>query len=57
MKISCLSLNKMIMIIFKVRDAIQDFIRQLFTRNRAFAKSDLEMFTDVYKVLERSLVN
>jgi hypothetical protein len=42
---------------FKVRDAIQDFIRQLFTRNRAFAKSDLEMFTDVYKVLERSLVN
>jgi hypothetical protein len=42
---------------FKVRGAIQDFIGQLFTRNRAFAKSDLEMFTDVYKVLERSLVN
>ena len=42
---------------FKVRGAIQDFIGQLFTRNRAFSKSDLEMFTDVYKVLERSLVN
>lgn len=41
----------------KVKIAIEDFFKELFKKNRAFSKSDLEMFTDVYKVLERSLVN
>jgi len=42
---------------FKVKIAIETFFKELFKKNRAFSKSDLEMFTDVYKVLERSLVN
>jgi hypothetical protein len=41
----------------KVKRAIENFFKELFQKNRAFSKSDLEMFTDVYKVLERSLVN
>lgn len=42
---------------FKVKIAIEEFFKELFHKNRTFSKSDLEMFTDVYKVLERSLVN
>ena len=38
-----------------VRNAMEDFFIQLFNRKRAMSKSDLEMFTDVYKTLERSL--
>ena len=38
-----------------VRSSIENFLRQLFTMERAFTKSDLEMYTDLYKVLERSL--
>lgn len=41
----------------KVKNAIEEFFKQLFQKNRTFSKSDLEMFTDVYKVLERSLIN
>jgi len=38
-----------------VRNSINAFIKQLFTLERVFTKSDLEMYTDLYKVLERSL--
>ena len=38
-----------------MREALEDFLKQLFNRKRPTSKSDLEMFTDVYKTLERSL--
>ena len=41
----------------EVRESISPFLTQLFDLNRVFTKSDLEMFTDMYKVLERSLQN
>ena len=41
----------------EVRESISPFLTQLFDMNRTFTKSDLEMYTDMYKVLERSLVN
>ena len=39
-----------------VRDAIEDFLTQLFNTKKTISKSDLEMFTDLYKTLERSLI-
>lgn len=39
----------------EVREEIESFFKQLFNRKRMVSKSDLEMFTDVYKTLERSL--
>jgi|TARA_R110000772_G_scaffold63602_3_gene142371 hypothetical protein len=39
----------------EIRDSIDTFLKQLFTIERVFTKSDLEMYTDLYKVLERSL--
>lgn len=41
----------------EVRDSIVPFLKQLFDMERTFTKSDLEMYTDIYKVLERSLEN
>ena len=38
-----------------IREALEDFFIQLFNRKRQISKSDLEMFTDLYKTLERSL--
>ena len=40
-----------------VRDSIRPFFKQLFDMDRTFTKSDIEMYTDIYKVLERSLQN
>ena len=39
----------------KVRDAVNSFLSELFNRKRIVTKSDMEMFTDLYKTLERSL--
>jgi hypothetical protein len=39
----------------EIRDSLNDFLKQLFNTDRPMSKSDLEMYTDVYKVLERSL--
>lgn len=39
----------------EMREALNDFLKQMFNRKRPTSKSDLEMFTDVYKTLERSL--
>tara|TARA_R110000803_G_scaffold30543_4_gene68800 strand:+ start:649 stop:1131 length:483 start_codon:yes stop_codon:yes gene_type:complete len=41
----------------EVRESIRPFLKQLFDTDRTFSKSDLEMYTDMYKVLERSLQN
>jgi hypothetical protein len=41
----------------EVRESIEPFLTQLFDMNRIFTKSDIEMYTDMYKVLERSLQN
>ena len=38
-----------------VRNELENFFFQLFNRKRSVSKSDLEMFTDVYKTLEKSL--
>lgn len=37
------------------RRALKDFLNELFDLKRPASKSDLEMYTDVYKTLERSL--
>ena len=39
----------------EVRDALGDFLTQLFDRSRDVSMADIEMFTDVYKLFERSL--
>lgn len=39
----------------EMKDALGDFLKQLFNRKRPISQSDIEMFTDVYKTLERSL--
>ena len=39
----------------KVKDKINNFFKQIFDRGFNKTKSDIEMFTDIYKVLERSL--
>ena len=38
-----------------VRNELESFFYQLFNRKRLMSKSDIEMFTDVYKILEKSL--
>jgi hypothetical protein len=39
----------------KVKEQIDNFFKQIFDRTTTKTKSDIEMFTDLYKVLERSL--
>jgi hypothetical protein len=39
----------------KVKEQINNFFKQIFDRTTTKTKSDIEMFTDLYKVLERSL--
>jgi hypothetical protein len=41
----------------EVRNELESFFYQLFNRRRPMSKSDIEMFTDVYKILEKSLKN
>lgn len=38
-----------------IKKGIYDFFEQIFDENRPMSKSDLEMLTDIYKTLERSL--
>ena len=38
-----------------IRDGLEDFLKQVFDRKRPVTKSDMEMFTDIYKTMERSL--
>jgi hypothetical protein len=39
----------------KIKETMDDFFIQIFERNRKKTKSDIEIFTDIYKLLERSL--
>jgi hypothetical protein len=39
----------------KIKDMIDVFFKQIFDRKTKKSKSDIEIFTDIYKVLERSL--
>ena len=39
----------------KVKEQIDNFFKQIFDRTTTKTKSDIEIFTDIYKVLERSL--
>lgn len=39
----------------KSKRAIDNFFKQLFDENHKKTKSDIEVFTDIYKALERSL--
>jgi hypothetical protein len=39
-----------------IKDGLEDFFKQLFDRKRIISKSDIEMYTDLYKTLERSLM-
>ena len=39
----------------KLKDQIDNFFKQIFDRESTKTKSDIEIFTDIYKVLERSL--
>jgi len=38
-----------------IRDNIQKFFEDLFDEEKAFTKSDLDMLTDVYKMLNKNL--
>lgn len=38
-----------------IRDNISKFFDDLFNENKAFTKSDLDMLTDVYKMLNKNL--
>ena len=40
-----------------VKGGLLEFFRQIFNNNRPMSKSDLEILTDLYKTLERSLVS
>ena len=39
----------------KLKDAMDDFFIKLFDKKHKKTKSDIEIFTDIYKTLERSL--
>ncbi len=39
----------------KIKEQIDNFFRQIFDKSSNKTKSDIEIFTDIYKVLERSL--
>jgi hypothetical protein len=39
----------------KIKKSIDNFFVELFDNNRKKTKSDIELFTDIYKTLERSL--
>jgi hypothetical protein len=38
-----------------IREGLEDFLKQVFDSRRPVTKSDIEMFTDIYKTMERSL--
>ena len=39
----------------KIKETMDEFFRQIFERHGKKTKSDIEIFTDIYKLLERSL--
>jgi hypothetical protein len=39
-----------------VRKSVNSFMDDLFNREKGFSKSDLELFTEIYKLLDSNLV-
>ena len=39
----------------KIKSSLSDFFTTIFKRNNKHSKSDIEMFTELYKLLEKSL--
>jgi hypothetical protein len=39
----------------KIRDAIPEFIDELFNLDKPFAKSDLDFLTEIYKILNKNV--
>lgn len=39
-----------------IRNSIEKFIRELFDKDKPFSKSDLELYTEIYKLLEKNIV-
>jgi hypothetical protein len=39
----------------KIKNAVDDFFVKIFDTKENKTKSDIEIFTDIYKLLERSL--
>jgi hypothetical protein len=40
-----------------VRNSIQVFLKELFDRDMTFTKSDLELYTELYKMLDKNISN
>ena len=40
----------------KIKDAIPKFLGEVFDLNKPFSKSDLDILTELYKLLEKSIV-
>lgn len=40
----------------KIRNSLSQFFQSIFSRKTQHSKSDIEMFTELYKLLEKSLV-
>jgi hypothetical protein len=38
-----------------VRDSIDSFLKDLFNRKIPFTKSDLELYTELYKLLDKNI--
>jgi len=38
-----------------IKRSLNDFFLQIFNKNSRHSKSDIEMFTELYKLLEKSL--
>lgn len=39
-----------------IRNSLEKFIRELFDKEKPFSKSDLELFTEIYKVLDKNII-
>jgi hypothetical protein len=39
----------------KVRESIDSFLGDLFNRNIPFTKSDLDLYTELYKLLDKNI--
>lgn len=40
----------------EVRKSIEPFIRELFDKEKTFTKSDLELYTEIYKLLDKNII-
>lgn len=40
-----------------IREAIPEFIEELFNLNKPFAKSDLDILTEIYKLLNKNVIH